>query len=143
MGSFTFWQKWLFIVSLIFALFGFFMAFFNQTLPFDFLFNNQINPVFWRSVQIPIQALNFQQWIYGVLGATCVLVGIFLLYLIHYPFHKREIWVWKCISFGFTLWFFIDTSISLYSGVIFNAVFNVLLYVVFIGPMLMCRKYFK
>ncbi|MZP29999.1 hypothetical protein GTO91_09810, partial [Heliobacterium undosum] len=138
--GYDFWRKWLFGFGLAFTFFGILLAFFNQTPLFDFLFNNQVNPVFWSSFPLEEPLHDFQAWIYGVLGATCAGWGIFIAFLAVYPLAQREQWAIKCIFIGITLWFVIDTSISLIFHVIFNALFNVLLLMLIIVPLLMMRK---
>jgi len=70
MSNFSFRQKWLFFFGLLLAFFGVTLALFNQTLLFNFLFNAQINPIFWPDGIVAADVAKFQQWIYGVLGAT-------------------------------------------------------------------------
>lgn len=142
MSSFNFWQKWLFYVGIYLAVFGLVLAFFNQTYVMNFVFNNQINSVFWSSNEIPESAFPFQSWIYGVLGATVSGWGIFIAFLAYYPFKAREKWAWNCIATGIAIWFISDTSISAFYDVTFNVVFNVVL-LIFIGlPLLFTRKFF-
>ena len=95
MKNFLFWQKWLFAVGLLLAVFGLTLAFFNQTPFFDFLFNKQINPVFWSEGQATPEAIRFQQWIYGVLGATIAGYGVTVAFLVHHPFRNKERWAWR------------------------------------------------
>ena len=78
MIKFDLWIIWLKCVSIVFAGFGVFMALFNQTPVFDLLFNGQIDPVFFGNAELSQEIVHFQQWIYGVLGATCVLVGMMI-----------------------------------------------------------------
>ncbi|MBU0493992.1 MAG: hypothetical protein KKA73_30200 [Chloroflexi bacterium] len=142
MLTFSFWQRWLLVVSFIIIVFGVAMALLNGTAVFDLLFNNQISPVFWGAETIPDVGIRFQQWIYGVLGATVAGWGVFLAFIAHYPFKAREKWAWNCVLIGLLLWYLIDTPISLYFGVVFNAVFNTLLLVLAIPPLVFTRKHF-
>lgn len=142
MCNFNFWQKWLFFVGIYLAVFGLVLAFFNQTYVMDFVFNNQINSVFWSANAIPENIFPFQSWVYGVLGATVTGWGIFIAFLAYYPFKAREKWAWNCIAAGISIWFISDTSISAFYDVTFNVVFNVVL-LIFIGlPLLFTRKFF-
>lgn len=142
MCNFNFWQKWLFFVGIYLAVFGLVLAFFNQTYVMDFVFNNQINSVFWSANAVPENIIPFQSWVYGVLGATVAGWGIFIAFLAYYPFKAREKWAWNCIAAGISIWFIFDTSISAFYDVTFNVVFNVVL-LIFIGlPLLFTRKYF-
>ncbi len=141
MSTFSFWSRWLFVVSLVIVVFGIGMALLNGTVLFD-LFNNQVNPAFWQDTAVPDNAQTFQRFIYGVLGATVAGWGIFLAFIAHYPFRRQEKWAWNCIFTGMLLWFLIDTPISLYFQVPFNAVFNTLLFVLAMLPLAFTRRFF-
>jgi hypothetical protein len=143
MKHFLFWQRWILILCIIISLFGLVLAFFSQTPFFDFLFNNQINPVFFHSQDINMQTISFQNWIYGVLGSTIFGWGIFMTYIANYPFKRKEKWAWKCFAAGTLCWFIPDTLISLISGVIFNAVFNFILLLLIFFPLVFSRKFFN
>ena len=143
MEHFGFWQRWLFIAGLIIIIFGLLMAFLNQTRPFDLLFNNQINPIFWGVRAVPEEVVVFQSWIYGVLGATVAGWGVFLAFIAHYPFKNKERWAWNCVALGMLLWFTVDTAISLYFGVIFNALFNTILLIAVLLPLILSRRAFS
>jgi hypothetical protein len=43
------------------------------------------------------------------------------VFLARAPFKRRERWARDCIAAGIGLWFVLDTAISLYHGVYFNA----------------------
>ncbi len=141
MTNFLLWQRWLFIVSLIMSVFGVLLALFNAT-PLFALFDQQINPVFWSTVDIPASAKEFQKWVYGVLGATLAGWGVFVAFIAHYSFKKKEKWAWNCILAGLLLWFVVDTAISLNFKVYFNAAFNTALFVTVIVPLAFSRKHF-
>ena len=143
MDKFSFWQKWLFLVSLIITIFGILLALFNQTSIFNFLFNNQINSSFWNTDSNTPEIINFQNWIYGVLGATVAGWGIFMAFIAYYPFQKREKWSWNCLVCGMIVWFILDTSISIIFKVFFNACFNSLVLILVILPLIFTRKDFN
>lgn len=142
MNRFNFWQKWLLIASLFLVIFGIGLAFLNQTSLFDFLFNHRINPYFWHSLYVSQDIAQFQGWIYGVLGATVAGWGIFMAFIAHYPFRARERWSWNCLTTGLLVWYLVDTAISLYFGVYFNALFNTGLFLLLAIPLAFSRKYF-
>jgi len=142
MIKFDFWILWLKCVSIVFAVFGVFMALFNQTPVFDLMFNGQIDPVFFGSAELSPEMVQFQQWIYGVLGATCVLVGIMIFFIVGNPLRNKELWAWNCLLFALVAWIVIDMSVSLYFGVYFNAAFNAILFAAILVPLLLTRNYF-
>ena len=142
MTNFSFWQKWLLVVCIVISVFGVLMAFSSGTPVFD-LFNRQIDPAFWGTNAIDGATRQFQQWIYGVWGATIAGWGIFLAFVAHFAFSKQEKWAWNCIVVGLLVWFILDTSLSLGYKVYFNAVFNTIL-IIFAGlPLVFTRKYFE
>jgi hypothetical protein len=141
MRRFSLWQRWLFVVGLIMSAFGVLLALFNAT-PLFALFDRQINPVFWGTVDIPGEARDFQKWVYGVLGATLAGWGVFLAFIAHHPFKQKEKWAWNCILAGLLVWFIIDTTISLNFKVYFNAAFNTALFAAVALPLWFSRKHF-
>jgi hypothetical protein len=143
MSQFLFWQKWLLVLGGVIVAFGLALAMFNQTPLFDALFNRQINPTFWIEADVTPQIRAFQQWAYGVLGATMAGWGVFILFIAREPFRRRERWAWNCLAFGIGLWFVVDTALSIAANVIFNAAFNSLLLVLVLLPLLATRSYFS
>lgn len=141
MSSFSFWQRWLFVVGIIIVIFGILMALVSGTPLFD-LFNRQIDPAFWGTNSVGDAAQQFQQWIYGVWGATIAGWGIFVTYVARYPFNKKERWAWNCLVLGLLVWFILDTWLSVFYKVYFNAVFNTVLLVLTMLPIVCTRKHF-
>jgi hypothetical protein len=141
MNSFTFWQRWLFILSLLIIAFGLGMAVLNSSPLFDLL-NRQVDPVFWGTQPLPQEALAFRGWTYGVLGATMAGWGVFIAFLAQGPFRRRERWAWNCTALGILVWYLPDTAISLTSGVTFNAALNTGLLALVALPLLFTREEF-
>ena len=141
MPSFQFWQKWLFTVALLIVVFGILLALLNGTILFK-EYNRQIDPVFWGSSDVPPHAKAFQQWICGVLGATVAGWGTLLAFVAHFGFSKKERWAWNGIAAGLLLWFAIDTPVSLFFKVYFNALFNTAVFVAVLLPLLFTKKDF-
>jgi hypothetical protein len=140
--AFSFWQKWLLAVGLLIITFGLALSFFSQSPLFDFLFNNQVNPAFWSTATISDPIKMFQQWIYGVSGATVAGWGVFITFMAHIPFKRKEPWAWYCIILGMFVWFTVDTSISIYFKVYINAALNIVLFVLVMLPTVFSRRYF-
>lgn len=141
MTSFSFWQRWLFVVGVVVSVFGVMMALLSGTPLFD-LFNRQIDPAFWSTNAVDEVTRQFQQWIYGVWGATIAGWGIILTYIARYPFSKKERWAWNCLIFGLLVWFVLDTSLSVFYKVYFNAAFNTVLLILGMLPVVFTRKEF-
>jgi hypothetical protein len=141
MKSFSFWQRWLFVFSLIVVIFGLGMATLNRT-PLFAIFDSQVNPVFWGTDFLPAGVVPFQGWIYGVLGATMAGWGVFLAFVARYPFRNRERWAWNALLMGLSLWYLTDTALSLSFGVVFNAIFNTAIFILAIVPLIFTRQEF-
>jgi len=143
MMSFAFWQRWLVVVSCLVVLFGLALAFLNQTAMFDLVFNSRVDPVFWLDRPPPSAAKAFQQWIYGVLGATVAGWGIAMAFIAAGPFARKEAWSWRCLSLSVASWFVVDSAISLAFGVGANIALNATLLVAVGLPLIFARKHFR
>jgi hypothetical protein len=141
MNRFSFWQNWLFFLSLGITAFGIFMALFNQSPLFD-LFNQQINLSFSGSAPLPEGVTSLQNWLYGVWGATITGWGIFLSFVAYFPFRQGEKWAWNCLVAGLGLWFVLDTGVSWRYGVSFNVIFNIVVAFATGLPLVFTRKAF-
>ena len=141
MKPFSFWQRWLFIFSLVVAIFGLGIATLNRT-PLFAIFDSQVNPAFWGTDSLPAGVDPFQGWIYGVLGATMAGWGVFLAFVARYSFRNRERWAWNALLMGLSLWYLTDTSISLCFGVVFNAIFNTVIFILAMLPLVFTRQEF-
>jgi hypothetical protein len=141
MKRFLFWQRWLFAFSLLVILFGLGMALLNRTALFT-IFDTQVNPAFWEGNALPPGTSEFQGWAYGMLGATMAGWGVFLAFLVRYPFRQRERWAWNALALGLSLWYVTDTSISLFFGVAFNAIFNTIIFILPALPLFFTRQEF-
>ncbi len=139
MPHFIFWQRWLFTVGLLIIAGGILLAFIANTFLFDLL-GQIINPVFWGSATIESGAIEFQKFIYGVLGATMSGWGVFLSFIAYYPFKNKEKWSWYCVLVGLLTWFTLDTSISLYYKVYGNVAVNVAFLLLTLLPLVFTRR---
>ena len=141
MQNFSFWQRWLFVVGLGIAVFGILMAFLSGTPIFD-LFNRQIDPAFWGTEASLESIKPFQQWIYGIWGATIAGWGVFVTFIAYYPFRNKEKWAWNCLVLGLLVWFVLDTVLSIFHKVYFNVAFNTTLLILAGLPAIFTRKEF-
>jgi hypothetical protein len=142
MQSFSFWSRWLFAVGIGVSVFGVMMALLSGTPLFD-LFNHQIDPVFWGADAVDGPTKQFQQWLYGVWGATIAGWGIILTYIARYPFRKKERWAWNGLVFGILVWYVLDTALSVLYGVTFNVAFNTTLLILAGLPLVFTRIEFR
>lgn len=137
--KFEAWQKILLGLSLVIILFGLFIALLNGTFLFK-PFGDQFDQAFWPSGGVTDQDHLFQQWVYGLLGATMVGWGIFMFFIVKNAFIKREKWAWSCVLFGVLAWYLIDTGISAFHGVGANVMLNTVIFVLVIVPLIATRK---
>jgi len=128
--SFKFWQKWLLVSGIIVSIFGISMVLNINSEKF----NSLIDPAFWGNETPNIQVRNFQQWVYGVLGATMAGWGILIAFIAAIPFKKKEKWSRNCIIAGILSWYILDTFISLKANVEFNAIGNTVLVIIILMP---------
>ena len=135
-------QRWLLALGVIIVVFGVTLAFLYATPLFD-IFRTQIDPVFWDAGELTGGTILFQQWIYGVLGATMAGWGVCIAFIAAVPFTRREKWAWNCLVIAVSLWFVIDTFLSWRFGALFNVVFNVLIFLAAMMPLLLSRRDFK
>ena len=142
MKTFTFWQRWLFVFSLVVIIFGMGIALLNRTALFA-VFNSQVDPVFWGVDPLPTGVDQFQGWTYGVLGAAMAGWGVTLAFIAQAPFRNREKWAWNALALGLSLWYVTDTTLSLYFGVVFNAIFNTVIFILALLPLLFTRREFQ
>ena len=142
MKIFDFWQKWLFIVSLIMLVFGLNLALFYGTPLFGWL-RWGVNMAFWPDPgQLTPAMLAFQNWTIGLMGIVMACWGLTVAFIAHYPFHRREYWSWLCLVCGVALWFGMDESLTLYYQVYFNALFNLGFLLLLVLPLVVTRRYF-
>ena len=138
MNSFLFWQRWLLILAIAFVVLGIVM-----TLPFGAnLFDELIDPVFWKNGAMPDNVNTFKKFIYGVLGAAMVGWGILFAFIVHYPFQQKQKWAWNGLATGFAIWFIFGQYVSIRAGVYANVVGDLVFFVLVIAPLFFTRKAF-
>lgn len=141
MLKFSFWQRWLFVVSIIIAAAGVLMTLFSGSALFDLL-NQQINPTFWGTASPGEHAAKFQQFVYGILGATMAGWAIIIAFIARYPFHNKEKWASDGLLVGMLVWYVLDTGLSAYHAVYVNAIANTAFLLLVLLPVVFTRKEF-
>ncbi len=142
MKRFSLWVRWLKLVGFGLILFGLIMTFFNASPIFD-LFNQGIDPVFWEGVLSEGRPVAFRTWVYGAWGATIVGWGITLVVLVHKAYAARERWSWYAIAGGLIAWYVLDSGVSAYFEVWFNVIFNSLILVLVLIPLVASYRYLE
>lgn len=143
MDHFKFWTKWLQVTCMIFVLFGAALALFSQTPLFNFLLNNQVNPVFFGVSAFTAEAQRFQQWSYALLGSGCVFAGILMFCIAKNAFAAKEKWAWRAVLAGIVGWYVIDSGSSVFFHVYFNVLINTVFLTAMALPLLLTKKSFR
>lgn len=141
MFSFEFWQKWLLAVCGLLVVFGMAVALLSWSPIFSVL-NNMANGVFWPGSGPDAGTLQQRLWYSGMLGGTIAGWGVTMWYVVSGPFRKKERWSRDAIIAGILVWFVVDTGISIYMHVYFNAVFNIIVVMLAGLPLAMTYREF-
>lgn len=139
MNAFHFWRRWLATLSWLIAILGIAFALFNQTALFDALFNDHIDPSFWPAGRMQPQAVAFQGWAYGVMGALMAAWGVIMAFVAHYPYARRERWAWRAMALAVLVWFIPDTALAVAFGLTVAWTGNIVLLLLFAVPLLATR----
>ena len=146
MGEFMkhiqFWQRWLLAITILIIIFGILLIIFNESALFNWLFNDRVEAIFWPDISPTTGMIQFQRWLYGVLGAVMVGWGITMAFILAVPFRRGERWAWYSITVSIGSWYILDTAVSIYYQATFNAVFNTLILLLFLPPLLSTWKRF-
>lgn len=137
--QFFFWQRFLFIVGLVYVFFGLALSLLNGAPVFD-VFHRQVDPVFWANGSILRDAIPFRSWIYSTAGATMTSWGVFLAFIAYFPLKRKEKWAWNCLLVANLTWYLIDAGMSLVYNVQFNVVFSTVSVLLIFVPLFFLRK---
>lgn len=137
------WWRWLLVVSIAGVLFGTLMVLapagllgpMNETI-YDGFFAGD------RYAALSVEALAFQRWVYGVLGATMAGWCLTAAFIAYYPFRAGERWSWWALGVAIVFWYLLDTGTSWWHGVTFNVILNTVLLVAFGVPLLATWRFF-
>ena len=139
--SFDFCCKWLFCALVFQGLFGLALAVLGPELGL-LGFYPYFTDSLWGLPAEPELVQRFSSWLFGVLGATTLAWGALMACIVAVPFRRREPWAWWALVLSLTLWYPLDTTLSLTSGVWPNAILNTLALLMILPPLLATRKAF-
>lgn len=141
-AKFNFWQKWLTCANAITLIVGLLLAFAGNSFVFK-LHNSYTENVFFNSLPITGDMLQFKNWLFGIIGATIAGFHLLMIFISENAFKKKEKWAYQAMLFALLLWFVIDSGISICTGAIYNVVLINLVALFLIGlPLVMTRKAF-
>ncbi len=116
---FLFWQRWLFVSSLIFAAFGVEFAIFGDRFPLTH-YNLLVARAMWGTDAFPPDAETYRAFISGPFGGTIACCYILLAFIAWHPFMERQPWARNAIMAAFGTWVVIDSSLCIRFGVHFQ-----------------------
>ncbi len=115
MEQFTFWHRWLLVVSIVSALNGLVVCWWPDS-PHLAPWNRAIE----TTVAGGAASADVRRFLLGPLGAT--MAGYFVLqtFLVAGPLRRGERWAWQALVAGLLTWFLADSARSLRVGAVFN-----------------------
>ena len=117
---FYFWQQWLFYSSLLFACAGLVLAFYGNNPIFE-PYHQLLASNFFNRNTMPEETHKLYTFIMGPMGATISGSYLLLAFIARYPFKKKERWSRNAIVAAFGVWFIVDSIVSVYYGILFQA----------------------
>jgi len=141
-SKFNFWQKWLTWANVITLIVGILLAFFGNSFVFK-LHNSYTQNVFFGGDVISGDMLQFKNWLFGIIGGTIAGFQLLIIFISENAFKNKERWAYQAILYALILWFVIDSSISIYTGALYNVIIINLVALFLIGlPLVMTRHAF-
>jgi hypothetical protein len=122
MDRFIFWQRWLFITSIVFALFGIVFAFWGNNPLFE-VYTRALSQNFYGTDRFPASAEPFRDFAYGPIGGCILCCYVLLAYIAWYPFRRKEKWAWWATFFAFAGWVVLDSAACIRHGFYFQVYF--------------------
>lgn len=141
MTSEKFWLGWLKISMILITFAGVVLILINY-LGLAAFINKELDKIFFIEKLQNHEAGNWRDWVITISGTVMTGWGLFMLYVVNFPFRKAEKWAWNSIFYPLLIWFLIDTSLSAYYGVGLNILINVVFFLQVTAPLLFFRPQF-
>ncbi|UCH47081.1 MAG: hypothetical protein JSU95_13425 [Betaproteobacteria bacterium] len=77
----------------------------------------------------------YLRFILGVSGAISVAWMTLILLVVLVPFRRGERWAWQAVTASILIWFLFDSGHSIASGFSANAIYNLLILILFAIPL--------
>lgn len=138
----TFWTRWLLTVSVITMTLGivlFATSIIQQTLG-SLYYQVYLGTGAYDTLS-PAE-IDFQQFVYGVMGAVMAGWMLALALIVHIPFRRGEKWAWYTVDASVVLWFIGDSYVSIITGFSAHVLINIVLLATFSLPLLMTFRQF-
>jgi len=141
-SSFNFWQKWLTWANVVTLILGVLLAFAGNSFIFK-PHNYYTQEIFFSGDAITGDMLQFKNWLFGIIGGTIAGFQLLIIFISENAFKNKEKWAYQAILYSLILWFVIDSSVSIYTGALYNVIIINLVALFLIGlPLVMTRKVF-
>lgn len=139
---FNFWYLFLFWTNILTLAIGLLIAFAGNAFIFDF-HNGATAKVFNEGDTLSGDTLYLKNWLFGIIGATMAGFNILAIFILKFAFKERRIWAWNALFVGISVWFVIDSAVSLHFGAGYNVyAVNIPALLSFYIPLGFSRKYF-
>ena len=138
-----FWSNWLVAVGIMSILLGAGLAAFY---PAGIMapVREAIQLVFWPDGDAPRAATELGWWLHGIVGSLMMAWGLMVALVAAIPYRREETWAWWALMGSSTLWFCVDSLMSLYLGVGFNVALNAGLFIFIVVPLILpCRRFLQ
>ena len=121
-----FWSGWLKVTMWIIIATGLYLVITASFLPLQYL-DRQIDRIFFPGQALSESIERLKRWLIAINGAIMTGWGCSMLYVVSYPFQRKEKWAWRCIFYPVIIWFFFDTLLSVQFGAHFNVIIDSIL----------------
>lgn len=139
--NFSFWVKYLKIISIFFAAMGAMWALLGSFDPMG-IYEAQFASAFWQTDTLPPDAKRTFNFILGPFGATSMGYFILQYFIAANAYARREKWGFQAIITAFAAWFVLDTSMSALHGAYFNILMANIPSLIAMFPIFFTKKYF-
>lgn len=119
MDSHRFWTRWLLVACSLLSLQGVSWMLMGSFDPLGF-YDRLLADAILEESPATQDALLFRKYYVGLLGATDAAFFILMLFLVAFPYRKREGWGLAAIASGILFWFTLDTIFSVVQRAFFN-----------------------
>ena len=139
MNPVKFWLVWMKIIVIAVLLLGVMTIFFADS-PLMIIFNGPVQRVFIDKIGVSEELDQLIRLMEAAMGSVLIAWAIMMYFIIHYPLKKGEIWAWNSLFWSVTVWYVLHTGISLYYNMNTMVIFNTIVFLQAIAPLMIIRN---
>jgi hypothetical protein len=139
MNPIKFWLTWMKVVVWTILGIGLVCIFFPHS-NILVIFTGPLRKAFLQDIPMSVSLTGLLGYFMSSIGVFVVAWSIVMLYLIHYPLKRLELWAWKALFYSVSFWFVVSSVIYLYYQIVSILLFNVVVMLQAIAPLLLLRK---